>query len=81
MVLWKVDATNKGVEVTWETNVSVGTRISAYRTSIISKKLVLLLTVNKRGINDVLIALYSIYIDSLPTYAVTYCFKFSCIGR
>lgn len=51
----------KGVEVTWETNVSVGTRISAYRTSIMSKKLVLSLTVNKRGINDVLIALYSIY--------------------
>ena len=51
----------KGVEVTWVSNDTVGTRISAYRTSIISKKLVLLLTVNKRGINDVLIALYSIY--------------------
>lgn len=51
----------KGVEVTWVSNDTVGIRISAYRTSIISKKLVLLLTVNKRGINDVLIALYSIY--------------------
>lgn len=62
MVLCKVDATIiKGVEVTWVSNDTVGIRISAYRTSIISRKLVLSMTVNKRGINDGLIALYSIY--------------------